>query len=223
MWFRQDLRLHDNRAFRAAVKAANRGGGDLVCVFVWSDDDAPRDDARSRRGDDRPRSSAAPPLSPPLGEASRVWLRHALDALDRDVRLKYGGGGVSFLRGDRVDALRGVALRAANATRVFATERHEPAHVAQDREVRAELARYNTINASSREPPEGNPEGFEPGSPASYSLDLLPGHLLFDPGSLRLDMANERYFFGTLMPFLHAAEKFGGTRARPSPRPRRPG
>ena len=218
MWFRQDLRLHDNRAFRAAVKAANRGGGDLVCVFVWSDDDAPRDDARSRRGDDRPRSSAAPPLSPPLGEASRVWLRHALDALDRDVRLKYGGGGVSFLRGDRVDALR-VALRAANATRVFATERHEPAHVAQDREVSAELARYTTINASSREPPEEEPEGFEPGSPASYSLDLLPGHLLFDPGSLRLDMANERYFFGTLMPFLHAAEKFGGDPGAPVPAP----
>jgi deoxyribodipyrimidine photolyase len=217
MWFRQDLRLHDNRAFRAAVKAANRGGGDLVCVFVWSDDDAPRDDARSRRGDP-PRSSAAPPLSPPLGEASRVWLRHALDALDRDVRLKYGGGGVSFLRGDRVDALR-VALRAANATRVFATERHEPAHVAQDREVRAELARYNTINASSREQRPEDPEGIEPGSPASYSLDLLPGHLLFDPGSLRLDMANERYFFGTLMPFLHAAEKFGGDPGAPVPAP----
>ena len=211
MWFRQDLRLHDNRAFRAAVKAANRGGGDLVCVFVWSDDDAPRDAIL-------PRSSAAPPLSPPLGEASRVWLRHALDALDRDVRLKYGGGGVSFLRGDRVDALR-VALRAANATRVFATERHEPAHVAQDREVRAELARYNTINDASRERPEGDPEGFEPGSPASYSLDLLPGHLLFDPGSLRLDMANERYFFGTLMPFLHAAEKFGGDPGAPVPAP----
>merc|ERR1719163_2116555 len=56
MWFRQDLRLHDNRAFRAAVKAANRGGGDLVCVFIWSDDDAPRDAIL-------PRSSAALPAA----------------------------------------------------------------------------------------------------------------------------------------------------------------
>jgi deoxyribodipyrimidine photo-lyase len=38
----------------------------------------------------------------------------------------------------------------------------------------------------------------------------LPGHLLFDPEATRIDMRREKYFFGTLMPFLHAAEKSGG-------------
>jgi deoxyribodipyrimidine photo-lyase len=41
-------------------------------------------------------------------------------------------------------------------------------------------------------------------------LVTLPGHLLFDPEATRIDMRREKYFFGTLMPFLHAAEKSGG-------------
>jgi hypothetical protein len=37
VWFRQDLRLHDNQAFKAAVRSASRRGGSVVCVFVWSE------------------------------------------------------------------------------------------------------------------------------------------------------------------------------------------
>ena len=77
MWFRQDLRLADNQAFRAAAKAASARGGELLCVYVWSEDEEGDDDA-----------SWGP------GEASRVWLHLALDALDRDIRRAYGGGGV---------------------------------------------------------------------------------------------------------------------------------
>ena len=39
VWFRQDLRLDDNQAFRAAVRAANRRGGHVLCVYVWSEEE----------------------------------------------------------------------------------------------------------------------------------------------------------------------------------------
>ena len=114
MWFRQDLRLHDNQAFHAAVRAAKRRGGDVLCVYVWSEEEE-GDDAASWRP----------------GGASRAWLRHALDALDRDLRRRYGGGvtGLTYMRGAHADALR-AAMRAADASAVFASERFEPAHVA---------------------------------------------------------------------------------------------
>ena len=177
VWFRQDLRLDDNQAFRAAVRAAARGGGAVMCVFVWSEEE---------EGDGA--SSWAP------GEASKVWLHHALAALDRDVRGRYGGGGVHFVRGEHAPSLVAAAA-AVNATAVFATKRHEPAHVRGDAETAARL------------------------SEAGIELVRLPGHLLFDPERVEIDMRNEKYFFGTLMPYLHAAEKMGGKPGAPKPPP----
>ena len=89
VWFRQDLRLDDNQAFRAAVRAANRRGGEVLCLFVWSPDEEGNDEG----------ASWAP------GEASRVWLHHSLDALDRDIRRRYGGGGVRFAAGEHASAV----------------------------------------------------------------------------------------------------------------------
>jgi deoxyribodipyrimidine photolyase len=179
MWFRQDLRLHDNQAFHAAVRAAKRRGGDVLCVYVWSEEEE-GDDAASWRP----------------GGASRAWLRHALDALDRDLRRRYGGGvaGLTYMRGAHADALR-AAMRAADASAVFASERFEPAHVANDARVTAALAREN------------------------LSVTLLPGHLLFDPRATDIDMGAEKYYFGTLMPYVHAAEKTGGKPGVPRPAP----
>ena len=113
----------------------------MLCVYVWSEEEE-GDDAASWRP----------------GGASRAWLRHALDALDRDLRRRYGGGvtGLTYMRGAHADALR-AAMRAADASAVFASERFEPAHVANDARVAAALAREN------------------------LSVTLLPGHLLFDP------------------------------------------
>ena len=179
MWFRQDLRLHDNQAFHAAVRAAKRRGGDVLCVYVWSEEEE-GDDAASWRP----------------GGASRAWLRHALDALNRDLRRRYGGGvaGLTYMRGAHADALR-AAMRAADASAVFASERFEPAHVANDARVTAALAREN------------------------LSVTLLPGHLLFDPRATEIDMGAEKYYFGTLMPYVHAAEKTGGKPGVPRPAP----
>ena len=118
------------------------------------------------------------------------------DALDRDLRRRYGGGaaGLTYMRGAHADALR-AAMRAADATAVFASERFEPAHVANDARVAAALAREN------------------------LSVTLLPGHLLFDPRATEIDMGAEKYYFGTLMPYVHAAEKTGARPTVPRPAP----
>ena len=178
VWFRQDLRVDDNQAFRAAVRAANRRGGEVLCLFVWSPDE---------EGDDEGASWAP-------GEASRVWLHHSLASLDRDMRRRYGGGGVRFARGPHAESVA-AAAQTVNATTVFASTRYEPAHVEGDERTRRALAE----------------RGIE--------LITLPGHLLFDREKIRVDMERERYFFGTLMPFVHAAEKFGGKPGTPSPAP----
>ena len=80
VWFRQDLRLHDNQAFHAAVREANKRGGSVVCVYIWSKDEMEKES----------------------GEASRVWLYHALQALDTDLRIKYKGAGLNFINGPYV-------------------------------------------------------------------------------------------------------------------------
>lgn len=39
MWFRQDLRIHDNPALVEAAKWAQRRGGSVVCVYIHSPDE----------------------------------------------------------------------------------------------------------------------------------------------------------------------------------------
>lgn len=175
MWFRaHDVRANDNEAFVAAAKSANANGGAVACVFVWSEDEEGVEDARARG----------------IGAASRVWLHHALRALDGDVRRAYGGAGLQFHRGTYAEALI-AATRAVNANVVYASARYEPAQ----REIDA------AVEARLRE--------------ANIEFRALPGYVLFEPASVRLDMANERYFFGTLMPYVHAAERCGRKPGKP--------
>ena len=61
LWFRQDLRLADNPALAAAIKA----GAAVVPVYIFSPDDEK-------------------PWSP--GGASRWWLHQSLSRLDKDLR-----------------------------------------------------------------------------------------------------------------------------------------
>jgi deoxyribodipyrimidine photo-lyase len=60
VWFRTDLRVHDNRALRAAFET----GAPVIAVFILDETGA-----RGR----------------PLGGASRWWLHHSLTALERDL------------------------------------------------------------------------------------------------------------------------------------------
>jgi deoxyribodipyrimidine photolyase len=150
----------------------------VLCLFVWSPEE---------EGDDSSASWAP-------GGASRVWLHHSLASMDRDIRRRYGGGGVRFIHGAHAPAVAAAAAE-VNATTVFASERYEPVHVQGDERTRRALAA----------------KGIE--------LVTLPGHLLFHRDKIRVDMEREKYFFGTLMPFVHAAEKCGGKPGAPAPAP----
>jgi deoxyribodipyrimidine photo-lyase len=104
VWFRQDLRLADQPALRAAL-AAHRH---VVPVYVH----APEEDG---------------PFA--AGAASRWWLHHSLLALDASLRAR--GARLVVLRGPARPALLALA-RATGATAVHWTRRYEPHAVATD-------------------------------------------------------------------------------------------
>jgi deoxyribodipyrimidine photo-lyase len=111
LWFRQDLRLADNPALRAAVDR----GGPVIPVFIW----APEEEG------------AWPP-----GGASRFWLHQSLAALDDALRA--AGSGLVFRRGPSLDALRSLA-RATGATAVDWNRRYEPAISERDAAIQQSL------------------------------------------------------------------------------------
>jgi deoxyribodipyrimidine photo-lyase len=123
VWFRRDLRLHDNPALRAAARA-----GRVVPLFVWSPDEEA-------------------PWAP--GAASRWWLHHSLAALGASLgRL---GAPLVVRRGGSLEALRAVA-REAGASAVFWNRLYEPAARARDAAVeqalRADGLAVETFNAA---------------------------------------------------------------------------
>lgn len=98
LWFRQDLRLRDN----AALAAAFDRGGPILPVYVL-------DEAAEGNW--------------PIGAASRCWLHHSLEALDRALRDR--GSRLILARGDAREIVPALA-RQAGATAVFANRRYEP-------------------------------------------------------------------------------------------------
>jgi deoxyribodipyrimidine photo-lyase len=123
VWFRRDLRLHDNPALRAAARA-----GRVVPLFVWSPDEEA-------------------PWAP--GAASRWWLHHSLAALGASLgRL---GAPLVVRRGPSLDVLRAVA-REAGAAAVCWNRLYEPAARARDAAVeqalRADGLAVETFNAA---------------------------------------------------------------------------
>jgi deoxyribodipyrimidine photo-lyase len=111
VWFRQDLRLQDNPALHAAVA---RGGG-IVPLYIL-------DDAGEGRW--------------PAGGASRWWLHHSLAALDAALRER--GSRLIIARGDAATVLRTV-VRDTGAAAVLWNRRYEPAAIARDAALKAEL------------------------------------------------------------------------------------
>ncbi len=75
LWFRQDLRLHDNPALIAAAKS----GANILPIFILDDDNAG---------------------TWKKGGASRWWLHHSLDALNQSL-----GGKLRFFKGDAKDII----------------------------------------------------------------------------------------------------------------------
>lgn len=119
-WLRLDLRLSDNPALVAALKA----GGPVVPVFIWS----PEEES---------------PWSP--GAASNWWRHQSLAALD--ARLRAAGSRLVIRRGAALEELRRLA-KETGASRVFWNRRYEPAVLSRDKSVKESL-RQNGIEAES--------------------------------------------------------------------------
>ncbi len=111
VWFRQDLRLQDNPALTAAVVR----GAPVVPVFVW-------DEAGEGRW--------------PMGGASRWWLHHSLAALDGALRER--GSRLILAHGDSGAVLHDLIERTGAAS-VYWNRRYEPAVIARDKKIKAEL------------------------------------------------------------------------------------
>ena len=111
VWFRRDLRLTDNPALSAACEQARH----VVPMYVH----APEEDGEW-----------AP------GGASRWWLHHSLAALGSSLRSR--GGDLCLRSGGSLDTLLAVA-RETGANRVYWNRLYDPAAVARDTVVKAEL------------------------------------------------------------------------------------
>lgn len=120
VWFRQDLRLDDNPALRAAVER----GGAVVPVFLWSPEEEDR---------------WAP------ASASRWWLHQSLRVLNAE--LKNRGSGLVLRHGPAETALRDL-IRETGAEAVFWNRRYEPALIRRDTALKNTLKKEN-IHAES--------------------------------------------------------------------------
>jgi deoxyribodipyrimidine photo-lyase len=130
VWFRRDLRLHDNPALAAATVA----GAPVLPVYVH--DEAGEGDW-------------------PPGAASRWWLHRSLASLDAALRAR--GSRLTILRGTGAEVLSRL-VRETGAGRLFWNRLHDPAAVVRDRSVRMELAQtgieVRTFNTSLLFDPE---------------------------------------------------------------------
>jgi deoxyribodipyrimidine photo-lyase len=128
VWFRQDLRLHDQAALAAACAS-----GPIVPVYVL-DEAAPRNGTAFN-----PRRYTH--AGWPLGGASRWWLHHSLSSLDQALRAR--GAWLVLLEGDSVSRLCALAEQLNHAT-IHTTAHYEPWARRQEAQLRARLGtRFN--------------------------------------------------------------------------------
>jgi len=165
VWFRQDLRLSDHPALNAAAKT----GLPLVPVFV-------RDPEENRK-------EAA-------GAASHWWLHQSLTALDRSLRAL--GSRLIVRRGPAAKTLLQLAAE-TGARRIFSNRVYEPAALAAEPEVKAQL------------------------EARGISLESFNGSLLFEPGSIRTAAGNT---FRVFTPFWRALWNERGALRQPARVPR---
>jgi deoxyribodipyrimidine photo-lyase len=113
VWFRNDLRLADNPALQAALRA----GFVPVPIYIHAPDE---------EGDWQP------------GAASQAWRHRSLIALDAELRKR--GSRLRCFTGSSATTLQGVAS-AAGAEAVFWNRRYEPAIVERDGRIKRDLRR----------------------------------------------------------------------------------
>jgi len=112
VWYRQDLRVHDQPALAAAARA----GGPVVPVYVWAPEEA---------------GEWAP------GAASRWWLHGSLASLGGELGAR--GARLTLRQGTAATALAALA-REAGAARVVCSRAYEPWALRQEEAVRRALA-----------------------------------------------------------------------------------
>ena len=120
LWFRRDLRLEDNPALDAALRAHDR----VQCLYI----DAPNEEA---------------PWAP--GEARRWRLHHSLAALDAALRTR--GAALNLARGPTAATLDAL-LQSTQAQGVYWNRLYEPAAIARDAAIMAQL-RVRGVEAHS--------------------------------------------------------------------------
>lgn len=113
VWFRQDLRLADNPALRAALAEAER----VIPVYIHA-----------------PVSGA----TWPMGSACRWWLHHSLKALDD--RLRARGSRLVIRRGASFQVLAKL-MAEVGAEGMFWNRCYEPSAIARDKEIKEVLQR----------------------------------------------------------------------------------
>ena len=172
MWFRQDLRLTDNPALKAACQQCEQ----LVAVFI----DDPTDQTVSR-----------------LGAASRVWLHHSLAALRESLRQK--GSDLFFVQGESLTVLTNL-IELCAADSIFWNRCYDPVTIARDMQIKSSLAQYKprTFNASLIQEPWENLKGD--GSPyrvytpfwraAARQLDATPEIVVPESAPRRIPSAD---------------------------------
>ena len=115
VWFRSDLRLHDNPALYAAIKQSER----VIPIYIH----APQEEGRWQ-----------------TGAASRWWLHHSLSSLSRD--LKQLGSRLILRAGNSLEQLQQLVEETAAAS-VFATRCYTPAGIKRDKHVQQALQDLN--------------------------------------------------------------------------------
>ncbi len=178
LWFRQDLRLHDNPALAAALQT----GAPVVPIYVL---DAAGDGAWAPGG------------------AARWWLHHSLASLE--AALQALGSRLLLAQGESGAVLRRL-LKTTGARAVYWNRRYEPAVVARDETIKAELmaagVEAKSFNSALLFEPhtiankQGKPfQVFTPfwrhclaqpmAAPVKFSTTALPAPLMW-PGSMPL-------------------------------------
>ncbi|MBK9250384.1 MAG: deoxyribodipyrimidine photo-lyase [Proteobacteria bacterium] len=142
VWFRQDLRLADNPALRAAVASARH----VVPVYVWSPEEE---------------GAWAP------GGAARWWLHDSLRSLE--ARLRERGSRLVITRGPTCDALLALA-KATGATQIFWNRRYEPAAMAVEKALEQRLAADGMIGLAFHSSRLAPPDAVRSGAGTPYQV-----------------------------------------------------
>lgn len=111
VWFRKDLRMHDNPALWQASQE-----GKIIPVFIWSP------------SEEEDYSDSA---------ASLWWLHHSLIALEKKLAEK--GLQLIYRSGDSLEELNKI-IHDTNASALFYNERYEPAIVERDKKINVALS-----------------------------------------------------------------------------------